>query len=392
MALSSSHSANLRGALAFGDLCELQGSESAGEHKMYWRCASCQTTTNDFFQTCNKCGAPREFAAPSSDGYVENTVLDAQPRSAEELREVAARLLRLAEEKEGGAAPVPAAAPTAGGSSSEESEDEGAPAPAPAPAAPPTAGGSSSDDSDDEAAPAPAAAPTAGGSSSEDSEGDEAVVAPATPAADEGPTKRPRGSPEEPILVDDGDEPDSKRLRRGDGTGANPFEIDDSDDDSNDREERDYLARRTEALEKENEELRSRLAAPGQATQIFDGFIHADDDGADARRCVRRASECVRSFIVCERRVEDILRLSGGAAQCRGGRTKLGRQLDVIGAPRSLRENLFRLKGLRNAAAHEVDCERIAATTDDDLAGLIRDIDRDLKALEASAGARRVTR
>ena len=44
---------------------------------------------------------------------------------------------------------------------------------------------------------------------------------------------------------------------------------------------------------------------------------------------------------------------------------------------------------------HEVDCERIAATTDDYLAGLIRDIDRDLKALEASAGAaaaRRVTR
>jgi len=360
---------------------------------MYWRCASCQGTTNNLLQTCNNCGAPREFAAPSSDGYVENTVSDAQPRSAEELREVAARLLRLAEEKEGGAAPAPAAAPTAGGSSSEESEDEGAPAPAPAPAAAPTAGGSSSDDSDDEAAPAPAAAPTAGGSSSEDSEGDEAAVAPATPAADEGPTKRPRGSPEEPILVDDG-EPDSKRLRRGDGTGANPFEIDDSDDDSNDREERDYLARRTEALEKENEELRSRLAAPGQATQIFDGFIHADDDGADARRVVRRASECVRSFIVCERRVEDILRLSGGAAQCRGGRTKLGRQLDVIGAPRSLRENLFRLKGLRNAAAHEVDCERIAATTDDDLAGLIRDIDRDLKALEASAGAaaRRVTR
>ena len=113
----------------------------------------------------------------------------------------------------------------------------------------------------------------------------------------------------------------------------------------------------------------------------------------EARRVVRRASECVRSFIVCERRVEDILRLSGGAAQCRGGRTKLGRQLDVIGAPRSLRENLFRLKGLRNAAAHEVDCEQIAATTDDDLAGLIREIDRDLKALEEeSAGARRVTR
>jgi hypothetical protein len=243
-------------------------------------------------------------------------------------------------------------------------------------------------------------------------------VAPATPAAGKGPTKRPRGSPEEPIPIDDSqpevsaaapaaaptaggsssdeseaDEPDSKRLRRGDGTGANPFEIDDSDDDSNDREERDYLARRTEELEKENEELRSRLSAPGQATQIFDGFIHADDDGADARRVVRRASECVRSFIVCERRVEDILRLSGGAAQCRGGRTKLGRQLDVIGAPRSLRENLFRLKGLRNAAAHEVDCERIAATTDDDLAGLIRDIDRDLKALEVSAAAaRRVTR
>ena len=345
---------------------------------MYWRCASCQGTTNNLLQTCNNCGAPREFAAPSSDGYVENTVSDAQPRSAEELREVAARLLALAEEKERGTAPTPApaAAPTAGGSSSEESDDEGAPAPV---AAPP--------------APATAAPPTAGGSSSEDSEGDEAAVAPATPAADEGPTKRPRGSPEEPILVDDGDERDSKRLRRGDGTGANPFEIDDSDDDSNDREERDYLARRTEALEKENEELRSRLAAPGQATQIFDGFIHADDDGADARRVVRRASECVRSFIVCERRVEDILRLSGGAAQCRGGRTKLGRQLDVIGAPRSLRENLFRLKGLRNAAAHEVDCERIAATTDDDLAGLIRDIDRDLKALQASAAAaRRVTR
>ena len=338
---------------------------------MYWRCASCQGTTNTFFQTCNKCGAPREPAAPSAEaGYVERTVSDAQPRSAEELRDVAARLLRLAEEKEGGAAP------------------------APAPAAAPTAGGSSSEESDDEIAPAPvAAAPTAGGSSSEDSEGDEAAVAPATPTADEGPTKRPRGSPQEPILVEDGDEPDSKRLRRGDGTGANPFEIDDSDDDSNDREERDYLARRTEALEKENEELRGRLAAPGQATQIFDGFIHADDDGADARRVVRRASECVRSFIVCERRVEDILRLSGGAAQCRGGRTKLGRQLDVIGAPRSLRENLFRLKGLRNAAAHEVDCERIAATTDDDLAGLIRDIDRDLKALEASAAAaRRVTR
>ena len=335
-----------------------------------WRC-SCGGTTNELLSTCNRCGAPRESAPSADAGYVERTVSDAQPRSAEELRDVAARLLALAEEKEGGLGEA-AAAPTAGGSSSEESDDEGAPAPVAAKAAP----------------------PTAGGSSSEDSEGDEAAVAPATPAADEGPTKRPRGSPQEPILVDDGDEPDSKRLRRGDGTGANPFEIDDSDDDSNDREERDYLARRTEALEKENEELRSRLAAPGQATQIFDGFIHADDDGADARRVVRRASECVRSFIVCERRVEDILRLSGGAAQCRGGRTKLGRQLDVIGAPRSLRENLFRLKGLRNAAAHEVDCERIAATTDDDLAGLIRDIDRDLKALEASAGAaaRRVTR
>ena len=88
--------------------------------------------------------------------------------------------------------------------------------------------------------------------------------------------------------------------------------------------------------------------------------------------------------------MEKILRLRGVAAQCRGWRTKL----DGIGAPRSLRENLGRLKGLRNAAAHEVDCERIAATTDDDLAGLIRDIDRDLKVLEASAGAaaRRVTR
>ncbi len=368
-----------------------------------WRC-SCGATTNVYFSTCGRCHAPRESVAPSADGYVEKTVSDAQPRSAEELREVAARLLALAEEKEGGSgdavAPAPAAAPTAGGSSSDESDDEGAPAPvaaapAPAPAAAPTAGGSSSDESDDEAASAPVAAPTAGGSSSEDSEGDEAAVAPATPAADEGPTKRPRGSPQEPILVDDGDEHDSKRLRRGDGTGANPFEIDDSDDDSNDREERDYLARRTEELEKENEELRSRLAAPGQTTQIFDGFIHADDDGVDARRVIRRASECVRSFIVCERRVEDILRLSGGAVQCRVWRTKLGRKLDAIGAPRSLRENLFRLKDLRNAAAHEVDCERIAATTDDDLAGLIRDIDRDLKALEASAAgaaARRVTR
>ena len=86
--------------------------------------------------------------------------------------------------------------------------------------------------------------------------------------------------------------------------------------------------------------------------------------------------------------MEKILRLRGVAARCRGWRTKL----DDIGAPRSLRENLGRLKGLRNAAAHEVDCERIAATTDDDLAGLIRDIDRDLKALEASAGTRRVTR
>ena len=66
---------------------------------------------------------------------------------------------------------------------------------------------------------------------------------------------------------------------------------------------------------------------------------------------------------------------------------KLGRQLDVIGAPRSLQENLFRLKGLRNAAAHEVDCERIAATTDDDLAGLIREIDRDSS--EGLGGLRR---
>ena len=84
---------------------------------MYWRCASCQGTTNDFFQTCNKCGAPREPAAPSAEaGYVERTVSEAQPRSAEELREVAARLLALAEEKEGGSgdavAPAPAAAQT----------------------------------------------------------------------------------------------------------------------------------------------------------------------------------------------------------------------------------------------------------------------------------------
>ena len=90
---------------------------------MYWRCASCQTTTNDFFQTCNKCGAPREPAAPSVEaGYVEKTLSDAQPRSAEELRDVAARLLRLAEEKEGGHGEA-AAPPTAGGSSSEESDD-----------------------------------------------------------------------------------------------------------------------------------------------------------------------------------------------------------------------------------------------------------------------------
>ena len=131
---------------------------------MYWRCASCQGTTNNLLHTCNNCGAPREFAAPSSDGYIENTMSDAQPRSAEELREVAARLLRLAEEKEGGAAPAPApaAAPTAGGSSSDESDDEAAPAPvaatpAPAPAAAPTAGGSSSDESESESAAAPPA-------------------------------------------------------------------------------------------------------------------------------------------------------------------------------------------------------------------------------------------
>ena len=96
----------------------------------WWCCGSCGTTTNEYFSTCNRCHAPRE-SAPSADGYVERTVSEAQPRSAEELRDVAARLLALAEEKEGGAAPTPApaAAPTAGGSSSEESDDEGAPAP-----------------------------------------------------------------------------------------------------------------------------------------------------------------------------------------------------------------------------------------------------------------------
>jgi hypothetical protein len=364
---------------------------------MYWRCASCQTTTNEFFSTCNKCGAPRESAAPSTDdGYVERTVSDAQPRSAEELRDVAARLLALAEEKEGGAAPTPApaAAPTAGGSSSEESDDDAAPAPV---AAAP--------------APAPAAAPTAGGSSSDESESESAAAppAPATPAADEGPTKRPRGSPEEPIPIDDSqpepaaapptaggsssddsedasdDERDSKRPRRGD----------DSDDDVLVLEERTYLVERNRRLEDENEDLR-RLAArappqQGAMTQLFDELIHADDDDdADRRRVERRGASTVRYFVSVEGRMEKILRLRGVAARCRGWRTKL----DGIGAPRSLRDNLGRLKGLRNAAAHEVDCERIAATTDDDLAGLIRDIDRDLRALEASAGAaaRRVTR
>ena len=296
-----------------------------------WRC-SCGGTTNELLSTCNRCHAPRE-SAPSADGYVERTVSEAQPRSAEELRDVAARLLALAEEKEGGAAPTPApaAAPTAGGSSSEESEDEGAPAPAPAPAAAPTAGGSSSDDSED--------------------------------ASD--------------------DERDSKRPRRED----------DSDDDVLVLEERTYLTERNQKLEDENEELR-RLAArapqqQGAMTQLFDELIHADDDAdADRRRVERRGASTVRYFVSIEGRMEKILRLRGVAARCRGWRTKL----DDIGAPRSLRENLGRLKGLRNAAAHEVDCEQIAATTDDDLAGLIRDIDRDLKALEASAGTRRVTR
>ena len=360
---------------------------------MYWRCASCQGTTNTFFQTCNKCGAPREPAAPSVEaGYVEKTLSDAQPRSAEELRDVAARLLRLAEEKEGGHGEA-AAPPTAGGSSSEESDDEGAPAPV---AAAP--------------APAVAAAPTAGGSSSDESESESAAAppAPATPApADKGPRKRPRGSPEEPIPIDDSqpapaaapptaggsssddsegasdDERDSKRPRRGD----------DSDDDVLVLEERAYLTERNQKLEDENEELR-RLAArapqqQGAMTQLFDELIHADDDAdADRRRVERRGASTVRYFVSIEGRMEKILRLRGVAARCRGWRTKL----DDIGAPRSLRENLGRLKGLRNAAAHEVDCEQIAATTDDDLAGLIRDIDRDLKALEASAGTRRVTR
>ena len=135
---------------------------------VWWRCEAAEGTTNELFSTCNRCGAPRESVAPSAaDGYVERTVSEAQPRSAEELRDVAARLLALAEEKEGGAAPTPApaAAPTAGGSSSEESDDEGAPAPvaaapAPAPAAAPTAGGSSSDESESESAAAPPAPAT----------------------------------------------------------------------------------------------------------------------------------------------------------------------------------------------------------------------------------------
>ena len=367
---------------------------------MYWRCGSCGATTNELLSTCNDCGAPREPVAPSLDaGYVERTVSEAQPRSAEELREVAARLLALAEEKEGGSgdavAPAPAAAPTAGGSSSDESDDEAAPAPV---AATP--------------APAPAAAPTAGGSSSDESESESAAAppAPATPAtAGKEQTKRPRGSPEEPIPIDDSqdaapaaapptaggsssdeseaasdDERDSKRPRRGD----------DSDDDVLVLEERTYLTERNQKLEDENEDLR-RLAAQapqqqGAMTQLFDELIHADDGDADAdrRRVERRGASTVRYFVSVEGRMEKILRLRGVAARCRGWRTKL----DGIGAPRSLRENLGRLKGLRNAAAHEVDCERIAATTDDDLAGLIREIDRDLKALEASAGARRVTR
>ena len=360
----------------------------------WWCCGSCGTTTNEYFSTCNRCHAPRE-SAPSADGYVERTVSEAQPRSAEELRDVAARLLALAEEKEGGAAPTPApaAAQTAGGSSSEESDDDAAPAPV---AAAP--------------APEPAAAPTAGGSSSDESESESAAAppAPATPAtAHKGPTKRPRGSPEEPIPIDDSqpepaaapptaggsssddsedasdDERDSKRPRRGD----------DSDDDVLVLEERTYLTERNRRLEDENEDLR-RLAAQappqqGAMTQLFDELIHADDDAdADRRRVERRGASTVRYFVSVEGRMEKILRLRGVAARCRGWRTKL----DGIGAPRSLRENLGRLKGLRNAAAHEVDCEQIAATTDDDLAGLIRDIDRDLKALEASAGARRVTR
>ena len=85
---------------------------------VWWCCGSCGATTNDYFSTCNKCGAPRESAPSADDSYVERTVSEAQPRSAEELREVAARLLALAEEKEGGAAPMPApaAAPTTGGS------------------------------------------------------------------------------------------------------------------------------------------------------------------------------------------------------------------------------------------------------------------------------------
>ena len=118
-------------------------------------------------------------------------------------------------------------------------------------------------------------------------------------------------------------------------------------------------------------------------TQLFDELIHADDGDADAdrRRVERRGASTVRYFVSVEGRMEKILRLRGVAARCRGWRTKL----DGIGAPRSLREYLVRLKGLRNAAARSSRLQ-IAATTDDDLAGLIRDIDRDLKALERPPG------
>ena len=125
-------------------------------------------------------------------------------------------------------------------------------------------------------------------------------------------------------------------------------------------EERTYLVERNRKLEDENEDLR-RLAtqAPqqqGAMTQLFDELIHADDDAdADRRRVERRGASTVRYFVSVESRMEKILRLRGIAARCRGWRTKL----DGIGAPRSLRENLGRLKGLRNAAAHEVDWYRL---------------------------------
>ena len=353
---------------------------------VWWRCRSCGDTTNELLSTCNGCGAPREPVAPSAaDDYVETTVRSAEQRSAGELREVAARFLALAEQKEGevAAAPAPAAPPTG---LVRGSDDDAAPAPvAAAPARkaePPTAGGSSSDESDDgdaRAAPAPATPAARRGPTSATRLAAGAILVDDSPAPAAAPPTAGGSSSDDSEDASD-DERDSKRPRRGD----------DSDDDVLVLEERTYLVERNRILEDENEDLRSRLAArappqQGAMTQLFDELIHADDGDADAdrRRVERRGASTVRYFVSVEGRMEKILRLRGVAARCRGWRTKL----DGIGAPRSLRDNLGRLKGLRNAAAHEVDCERIAATTDDDLAGLIRDIDRDLKVLEASAGA-----